>query len=41
MREVNRLFEMEVFLSVMDEGSFSAAAAVRKMTPSAVSKMMR
>lgn len=40
MREVNRLFEMEVFLSVVDEGSFSAAAAVRKMTPSAVSKMM-
>ncbi|GHG85252.1 LysR family transcriptional regulator [Pseudodonghicola xiamenensis] len=40
MREVNRLQEMEVFLAVMEEGSFSAAAVRRQMTPSAVSKMM-
>jgi len=40
MREVNRLQEMEVFLAVVDEGSFSAAALRRQMTPSAVSKMM-
>lgn len=40
MRDVNRLQEMEVFLAVVDEGSFSAAALVRQMTPSAVSKMM-
>lgn len=40
MREVNRLQEMEVFLAVLDEGSFSAAALRRQMTPSAVSKMM-
>lgn len=40
MRDPNRLQEMEVFLAVVDEGSFSAAALVRQMTPSAVSKMM-
>ncbi|MBN9885880.1 LysR family transcriptional regulator [Salipiger abyssi] len=40
MREINRLQEMEVFLTVVDEGSFSAAALRRQMTPSAVSKMM-
>ncbi|MBM1815997.1 LysR family transcriptional regulator [Pseudosulfitobacter pseudonitzschiae] len=40
MRELNRLQEMEVFLTVVDEGSFSAAALARRMTPSAVSKMM-
>ncbi|SFI94208.1 LysR family transcriptional regulator [Albimonas pacifica] len=40
MRDVNRLQEMEVFLAVVDEGSFSAAALARGMTPSAVSKMM-
>lgn len=40
MRESNRLQEMEVFLAVIDEGSFSAAALQRRMTPSAVSKMM-
>lgn len=40
MREINRLQEMEVFLAVLDEGSFSAAALKRRMTPSAVSKMM-
>lgn len=40
MREINRLQEMEVFLAVLDEGSFSNAALKRQMTPSAVSKMM-
>jgi DNA-binding transcriptional LysR family regulator len=40
MRQVNSLQEMEVFLTVLDEGSFSAAALKRQMTPSAVSKMM-
>lgn len=40
MREVNRLQEMEVFLAVVDAGSFSAAALRRQMTPSAVSRMM-
>jgi len=40
MRETNRVQEMEVFLAVVDEGSFSAAALVRRMTPSAVSKTM-
>lgn len=40
MRDTNRLQEMEVFLAVVDEGSFSAAALVRAMTPSGVSKMM-
>lgn len=40
MRDPNRLQEMEVFLAVVDEGSFSAAALARRMTPSGVSKMM-
>mgnify|MGYP003644018022 FL=1 len=40
MRNINRLQELEVFLAVVDEGSFSAAALVRRMTPSAVSKTM-
>lgn len=40
MRDTNRLQEMDVFLAVVDEGSFSAAALSRRMTPSAVSKMM-
>ncbi|ASM71023.1 HTH-type transcriptional regulator DmlR [Pseudosulfitobacter pseudonitzschiae] len=40
MRDTNRLQEMEVFLAVVDEGSFSAAALARQMTPSGVSKMM-
>lgn len=40
MREVNRLQELEVFLAVLDEGSFSSAALKRRLTPSAVSKMM-
>ncbi|UOA28990.1 LysR family transcriptional regulator [Pseudosulfitobacter sp. DSM 107133] len=40
MRETNRLQEMDVFLAVVDDGSFSAAALTRQMTPSGVSKMM-
>ncbi len=40
MRDANRLQEMEVFLAVVDDGSFSAAALARNITPSAVSKMM-
>lgn len=40
MRDTNRLAEIEILLSVIAEGSFSAAARVRGMTPSAVSKMM-
>lgn len=40
MRDINRLAEMETFLAVVDEGSFSGAAALRRISPSAVSKMM-
>ena len=40
MRDSNRLAEIETLLSVIAEGSFSAAARMRGMTPSAVSKMM-
>lgn len=40
MRTANRLAEMETFLAVADEGNFSSAALNRRMTPSAVSKMM-
>ncbi|KJS40560.1 LysR family transcriptional regulator [Roseovarius sp. BRH_c41] len=40
MRDTNRLAEIETLLSVLAEGSFSAAARMRGMTPSAVSKMM-
>lgn len=40
MRDTNRLAEIETLLSVIAEGSFSAAARMRGMTPSAVSKMM-
>lgn len=40
MRDTNRLAETETFLAVVDEGSFSGAARLRRMTPSAVSKMM-
>jgi DNA-binding transcriptional LysR family regulator len=38
--EVNRSGEMEAFVQVVDRGSFSAAAAVLGMTPSAVSKLV-
>lgn len=40
MRDTNRLQELEVFLAVVDDGSFSAAALTRHMSPSGVSKMM-
>jgi len=38
--EVNRSGDMEAFVQVVDRGSFSAAAAVLGMTPSAVSKLI-
>ena len=38
--EVNRSGEMEVFVSVVEQGGFSAAARACRMTPSAVSKLI-
>ncbi|MBY6239624.1 LysR family transcriptional regulator [Methylosinus sp. Sm6] len=38
--EINRSGEMEVFALVVEQGGFSAAARVRRMTPSAVSKLV-
>lgn len=38
--DINRTGEMEVFVSVVDRGGFSAAARARRMTPSAVSKLV-
>ncbi|CAH1671207.1 LysR family transcriptional regulator [Chelatococcus asaccharovorans] len=38
--EVNRSGEMEVFADVVEQGGFSAAARARRMTPSAVSKLI-
>ncbi|WP_186397635.1 LysR family transcriptional regulator, partial [Stappia sp. TSB10GB4] len=38
--EINRAREMEVFAQVVDQGGFSAAARVCRMTPSAVSKLV-
>lgn len=38
--EVNRSGEMEVFARVVEQGGFSAAARVCRMTPSAVSKLI-
>ncbi|WP_299818792.1 LysR substrate-binding domain-containing protein [uncultured Roseibium sp.] len=38
--EVNRSGEMEVFVQVVEQGGFSAAARVCLMTPSAVSKLV-
>ncbi|SFN10029.1 LysR family transcriptional regulator [Variovorax sp. OV329] len=38
--ELNRSGDMEAFVQVVDRGSFSAAAAVLGMTPSAVSKLI-
>lgn len=40
MRDTNRIAEMETFLAVLEEGSFSGAALRRRMSPSAVSKTM-
>lgn len=38
--EVNRSGEMEVFVRVVEQGGFSAAARICRMTPSAVSKLV-
>lgn len=38
--DVNRSGEMEVFVRVVEQGGFSAAARVCRMTPSAVSKLV-
>jgi DNA-binding transcriptional LysR family regulator len=38
--EINRSGEMEVFVRVVEQGGFSAAARVCRMTPSAVSKLV-
>lgn len=38
--EVNRSGEMEVFVRVVEQGGFSAAARACRMTPSAVSKLV-
>ncbi|GGE03404.1 LysR family transcriptional regulator [Aureimonas endophytica] len=37
---INRLGEMEVFARVVEQGGFSAAARVLRLTPSAVSKLV-
>ncbi|MBX5170043.1 MULTISPECIES: LysR family transcriptional regulator [unclassified Rhizobium] len=39
-QDINRSGEMEVFVSVVERGGFSAAAMARRMTPSAVSKLV-
>ncbi|MBB3655418.1 DNA-binding transcriptional LysR family regulator [Rhizobium sp. BK650] len=39
-QDINRSGEMEVFVSVVERGGFSAAAVARRMTPSAVSKLV-
>ena len=39
-KETNRSGEMEVFVRVVEQGGFSAAARVCRMTPSAVSKLV-
>ena len=38
--EINRSGEIEVFVRVVEEGSFSSAARALRMTPSAVSKLI-
>ncbi|WP_292015777.1 LysR family transcriptional regulator, partial [Mesorhizobium sp.] len=38
--EINRSGEIEVFVRVVEAGSFSAAARTLRMTPSAVSKLI-
>jgi len=38
--EINRSREMSVFVNVVEHGSFSAAAKICRMTPSAVSKVI-
>ena len=39
-REINRIAEMEVFVAVVEQSGLSAAARERRMTPSAVSKLV-
>ncbi|PVM93263.1 LysR family transcriptional regulator [Caulobacter endophyticus] len=39
-QEINRTAEMEVFVRVVEQGGFSAAARSLRMTPSAVSKLV-
>ena len=39
-REINRVAEMEVFVTVVEQNGLSAAARERRMTPSAVSKLV-
>jgi DNA-binding transcriptional LysR family regulator len=39
-QDINRAFEMEVFVRAVEAGSFSAAARALEMTPSAVSKLV-
>lgn len=38
--DINRSGEMEVFVRVVEQGGFSAAARLCRMTPSAVSKLV-
>ncbi|GAB2889656.1 LysR family transcriptional regulator [Paralcaligenes sp. KSB-10] len=38
--DINRSGEMEVFVRVVEQGSFSAAARALRMTPSAISKLV-
>ena len=38
--DINRSGEMEVFVRVVEQGGFSAAARLSRMTPSAVSKLV-
>ncbi len=38
--DINRTNEMDVFVSVVEQGGFSAAARACRMTPSAVSKLV-
>ncbi|WP_192356649.1 LysR family transcriptional regulator, partial [Mesorhizobium mediterraneum] len=38
--DINRSGEIEVFVRVVEAGSFSAAARALRMTPSAVSKLI-
>ncbi|MBC7311815.1 MAG: LysR family transcriptional regulator, partial [Rhizobium sp.] len=39
-QDINRSGEMEVFVQVVQQGGFSAAARACQMTPSAVSKLV-
>ncbi|MGO7778429.1 LysR family transcriptional regulator, partial [Rhizobium johnstonii] len=39
-QDINRSGEMEVFVSVVERGGFSATATAQRMTPSAVSKLL-